>query len=214
MTGHKTLTSQMTRNELIFLCKQINPGALILTRYKLSWRKPSSLFSWLVRRATDEPGDKARVNHTAMFYGFEDGVPLVIESSWRVRKYPLINYMDRKGQDCIVAQNRHVSEHLGMEIVSFAMKFLNKRYGYLALIRIGLDTIFRSNFFSRRLNANYRELVCSSLAEFSYLKGGNISIVTGKEPGQVTPDDQYDEVTRWHPPGHEIWTIKYNGIDS
>lgn len=208
-----TLTSEMTHNELAHLCKQIHPGALILTQFKLSWRRPTSFFSWLVRRGTDEKNDRATVSHTALYFGIEAGIPMVIESSFRVRKYPLINYMGVNGQRCLIAQHRHVSEHLGTEIVSFALTFLGKRYGYAALGLVGLDVLFKTSFFTRRLEAKPDEMVCSTLGEQCYRHGGHLKIVEGKPAGSVTPDDQYDEVKRFRPPGQERWDEIYNGLD-
>lgn len=196
----------MTEQQLLLLCKQLHPGALILTRLKASWR-PGSWFAWLVRRSTDEKGEKSRVSHTALFYGIVDGIPMVIESSWRVRIYPLIEYMDRNNQNCIIYQHMDVSKIAGKKIVAEAKQYLGKRYGYRTIGRMLGNRVFRTSWFTRRLSYKSYNIVCSVLGEIAYRIGAGIMIVPG-DTAMVSPDQQHD-AARNNP---EEWEEVHDGI--
>lgn len=200
--------NQITPEQLLELCKYISPGALVLTRLKVSWNV-GSWFAWLVRRATDEKGDKSRVSHTAIFYGIVDNVPMVIESSWRVRIYSLIEYMNRNNQNCIIYQHKGISELGGKKIVEYASTYLGKKYGGRTIGRMAGNKIFRTTWFTRRLKETKAyNIVCSVLAEISYRIGAKMMIVSG-DTAMVSPDQQHDACKN----NPDIWREIWNGIE-
>lgn len=196
----------MTYRELL---DTLESGDVILTYNKLSRRRPlSSFFSWAVRRACDEPGDRARTNHAGLYYGLVDGEPYVIESSFRVRLHPLASYLGVNGQQCLIAKYKPLQVFERNNLAWFAKSKEGKRYGYGALGLVGLDVIFKTKFFTRRLRQKSSEMVCSSLVAWAY----NLFSYRFNDlhPAGVTPDDIYDAI--YDGSDKENWNVYYDAI--
>lgn len=162
--------------------------------------KRSTLTSRLIRFFTRNAGEsRSRVSHVALIVEkaymneavtIEANTPKV-----ELRKFPTeYLFADDSRGSWWVYRCSWLSDAQRAMIVKSASRYLNKPYSYWKVAMHTLDWVLQGAYVFRRLGSMDRYPICSWLVAQAYDRGAWITFDV--DPGQASPDDIWDYVTR------------------
>ncbi len=150
---------------------------------------------WAIRLFTRGFGEsRTKVNHVGIVV--EDGTveeAIGVEALRTVKRHTLwSNYGPGSSSDITVFRPLNLSEEEKTLIVSMAVGYVGRKYGYLMIAAHFLDWFLLGVYLFRRLVPGERYPICSWLVAHAFAQAGKDF---GVDAGMASPDDIWDFVT-------------------
>jgi hypothetical protein len=164
------------------------PGDVVLTR-------SGGIVGWAIRLFTRRIGEsRTKASHTGVIVA---GGPLreaiIVEALATVKRHKLWDRYSRRGHEVAVYRPLSLTDAEVAAIVGKAGTYVGRRYGYLKILAHWLDWVLQGAYVFRRLTNQDRYPICSWVVAHAFAVADRHF---GVEPGEATPDDIWDFVTK------------------